>query len=603
MNFNYKKGAYAIIGLFSLLLSSCLQEQQSTYQSKQTSENKMLQEAFSRVLGLTITYLDSLSNSDIPKACEKYYRSARLHFKRAEPILAFVDSENYKFLNQPNILKVEEEDATDIKINNPTGFQVLEEELFVENPDFKSIKNHAQKTLQRLQLIKENLNFNYIKPYHVLWIVRDQIIRTALTGITGFDSPVLEQSLEEAQTTYSALKTYLDIYESSFNNSTLYKQWTQALEAANRDLNADFKDFDRYAFIKNHTHKNLELWNQTVTDWKVTFPFEKAIKNKATSLFSNQTFNINHFSGYNDSLTEEKVVLGKMLFFENDLSSSKSISCATCHIPEKGYTDGLTISKGVTRNSPTLLYAGLQQGFFYDNRSGSLEGQIVSVVKNKNEFHSDLDTFEKVLKDNPKYTEAFKTAFKDSIKQDHIRHAIASFIRSLTPFNSKFDRNINNLENTLSASEINGFNLFNGKAKCATCHFAPLFNGTVPTRFKESEMELIGIPKTTDTIHAEIDNDLGRYNLFKTKEKKYFFKTPTVRNIELTAPYMHNGVYKTLDEVLHFYNIGGAAGLGIEMENQTLPTDPLNLSEKEKQDIIAFLNALTDNSTNSELDY
>ncbi len=600
MNFNTKKGAYVFIGLFSLLLSACLNQQQA-HQTK-NNPTRVLENTFSNTLSAAIASLDSINSATETTALEKHYLNARHQFKMAEPVLAFIDSENYKFLNQPNILKIEEEDATDIKIKHPTGFQVLEENIFTENPDFESVKRHAKKTSERLQLIQKNLNLNYIKPYHLLWMVRDQIIRTALTGITGFDSPALEQSLTEAQTSYEAVKQYLEIYQSEFNNAEIYNQLTEAIKKAQTDLNADFNSFDRYSFIKNHTHKNLELWNKTVADWQVQFPFNKAINNNATSLFSSNTFNLNHFSVYNDSLTEEKVNLGKKLFFETELSASKSTSCASCHIPEKGYTDGLAISKGVTRNSPTLLYAGLQKGFFYDNRAGSLEGQIVSVINNENEFHSDLEAFEKALKNNTEYTEVFQSVFKDSIKQEHIRHAIASFIRSLAPFDSKFDRNINNIENTLTESEINGFNLFNGKAKCATCHFAPLFNGTVPTAYKESEMELIGVPETTDTINAKIDDDLGRYDLFHTEERKHFFKTPTVRNIALTAPYMHNGVYGTLEEVMHFYNIGGAAGLGIEMENQTLPPDPLNLTEKEKQDIIAFLNTLTD-SPNSDLVY
>ncbi|MCH4552981.1 cytochrome-c peroxidase [Aestuariibaculum lutulentum] len=600
MKFIIKKEAYVFIGLFSLLFTSCLQEQKTAYLARDNNKNETLQKAFSNELISTIACLDSLSESDNIKASEKHYLNARLHFKKAEPVLAFVDSENYKFLNQPNILKVEEEDATDIKINNPTGFQVLEEEIFTETPDFKSITDHAVKTKIRLELIEKNLNFNYIKPYHVLWMIRDQIIRTALTGITGFDSPVLEQSLTEGQITYSALETYLSIYKDEFNDETLYKAWHEAIEKAISELTGDFNSFNRYAFIKSNTHKNLELWNKTVSDWKVKFPFTKAINNDAASLFSKNTFNLNHFSDYNDSLTSAKVALGKTLFFETELSASKSISCATCHIPEKGYTDGLAISKGVTRNSPTLLYAGLQKGFFYDNRAGSLEGQIVSVINNENEFHSDLKGFENAIKHNPEYIEAFKTAFNDSIKQDYIRHAIASFIRSLSPFNSKFDNNINDVENSLTASEINGFNLFTGKAKCATCHFAPLFNGTVPTTFKETEMELIGVPKTNDSINAQIDDDLGRYYLFHTPERKHFFKTTTVRNVAKTGPYMHNGVFKSLEEVLNFYNKGGGAGLGITLENQTLPPDALNLTTSEIQDIIAFLNSLTDQQDNNE---
>jgi len=112
--------------------------------------------------------------------------------------------------------------------------------------------------------------------------------------------------------------------------------------------------------------------------------------------------------------------------------------------------------------------------------------------------------------------------------------------------------------------------------------------------FKESELELIGVPDSKDTINAIIDDDLGRYGVYKTQQKKHFFKTPTVRNIEKTAPYMHNGVYTTLEEVIEFYNKGGASGLGIELEYQTLPTDKLNLSNQEKKDLIAFMKSLTD---------
>lgn len=192
------------------------------------------------------------------------------------------------------------------------------------------------------------------------------------------------------------------------------------------------------------------------------------------------------------------------------------------------------------------------------------------------------------------YQEAFLSTYGKEVNNYLIRNAIASYIMSLNPFNSKFDLNMQGVENTLTKSEINGFNLFTGKAKCATCHFTPLFNGLVPTVFKESEMELIGVPQTKDTINAKIDDDLGRYDVYQTEQRKFFFKTPTVRNIEKTAPYMHNGVYTTLEEIVDFYDKGGAAGLGIDLEYQTLPTDRLNLSKQEKADLVAFMKSLTD---------
>lgn len=183
---------------------------------------------------------------------------------------------------------------------------------------------------------------------------------------------------------------------------------------------------------------------------------------------------------------------------------------------------------------------------------------------------------------------------KGGITEGAIRHAIASYIRSLAPFSSRFDRNIRGEEQSLAASEIRGFNLFTGKAKCATCHFAPLFNGTVPPDFSETELELLGVPHAKDTALAQVDPDPGRYNLFETEVRRHFFKTPTLRNIALTAPYMHNGVYDTLEEVMDFYNRGGGAGIGIALEHQTLPPDKLQLSPEEIQDLIAFMHTLTD---------
>ena len=148
----------------------------------------------------------------------------------------------------------------------------------------------------------------------------------------------------------------------------------------------------------------------------------------------------------------------------------------------------------------------------------------------------------------------------------------------------------------LTISEKNGFNLFTGKAKCATCHFIPLFNGLVPPEFTETETEVLGVPATKSKKNATLDTDPGKYNITHSVIHKNAFKTSTLRNIELTGPYMHNGVFNSLDEVMEFYNEGGGAGLKISPDNQTLPKNKLHLTKKEMADIIAFLKSLTDPS-------
>jgi cytochrome c peroxidase len=148
----------------------------------------------------------------------------------------------------------------------------------------------------------------------------------------------------------------------------------------------------------------------------------------------------------------------------------------------------------------------------------------------------------------------------------------------------------------MTKNEINGFNLFMGKAKCGTCHFMPLFSGAKPPRYYYMESEVIGVPSTVKKINAKLDADSGRYLSTRYPIHQFSFKTSTLRNIALTAPYMHNGVFKTLEEVVDFYNEGGGKGLHIAPPNQSLPFDKLNLTPQEKKDIISFMKTLTDTS-------
>jgi len=167
---------------------------------------------------------------------------------------------------------------------------------------------------------------------------------------------------------------------------------------------------------------------------------------------------------------------------------------------------------------------------------------------------------------------------------------IAAYIRSLQQMSTPFDRYMKGDTAALSAWAVKGFNLFMGKAKCGTCHFMPLFNGAVPPYFDKIESEVLGVPLSKD--QAVVDTDSGAYNIYRIGYQMYSFKTPTVRTSTQTAPYMHNGIYQTLDEVIDFYDHGGGAGLGIELEFQTLPSDSLHLTAEEKQQIKAFLEVL-----------
>ncbi|WP_136666817.1 cytochrome-c peroxidase [Flavobacterium sp. H122] len=580
------------IVLNSLLLLTLGCKNEKAYESRETF--MQLEKEYKKYLENSALALDKINAGTSIKEMKSLYKEAKKQFKLAEPILAFIDDSNYKAINQPNIIKVNEEDATNIRISNPFGFQVLEEIIHSSKPDYEQIQKEAKLTSGRLKLLKNNGSLSQLGNHHILWIIRDAINRVALKGITGFDSTVALTSLEDSKNVYESIKKILTIFEASFTDKQLYKDWITEIETSQKLLQTDFNKFDRYNFIKNHTHKSLGIWNKTVKDWKIKFEIKQALNYNIISLFDKNTFNTGHFTDQDEPDNSDKISLGKQLFNDEKLSDSKTMSCATCHKPELAFTDGKKKSTETGRNSPTLLYAGLQKGFFYDNRTGGLEGQIVDVINNPKEFHSSLDKIADYVKKSDIYPALFQKVFKQSPADYSIRSAIAAYILSLNPFNSKFDRNISNKENTLTQSEINGFSLFMGKAKCATCHFAPLFNGTVPGSYRESEMELIGVPESKSKTNPKIDSDLGRFEVFKTENRKYFFKTPTLRNIAKTAPYMHNGVYTTLEEVIDFYNSGGGNGLGLQLEFQTLPFNNLSLTDKEKSDLVAFMKTLSD---------
>lgn len=580
-----------------LLMIGC-GKKNNQYQSINTVSNQ-IKTLYSEYLNNAVNHLNKvqLDGTRTINEQRENYVLARKNFKLLEPILAFSDKNNYKSLNAPNIIVVKGEESNDTKVNNPLGFQVIEENLYEEVVDTLTLNRAVTVTSARLALIKNNLTVK-LKDYHIIWLLRDQITRIATTGITGFDSPVLNQSLLESSYTYETIIDLIKIHEAKFTSKKLMNDFIEEINAAGKALKHEFETFDRYSFIKNHTDKQLKLLVSIQEDWNVKFPFEMALSNTMTSLFSDQTINLDYFSDHLSDTTKlaEKVAFGEELFNDKSLSKDFNMACATCHVKELAFTDGReTFDAHQTRNTPTVAYSAYQRGFFMDARAGSLEGQVVGVVENHNEFNMSMDSVVNRVLQNQEYKKKVNSLYKNKRIDFNIRHAIASYIRTLNTFNSKFDKNMRGEEATLTEEEKLGFNLFMGKALCATCHFAPVFNGTVPPNYTDTELEFIGVPASKDTINPVLSADLGRYNLFKTKERKHFFKTPTVRNASKTAPYMHNGVYTTLEEVMNFYNKGGGVGLGIHNEYQTLPFDHLSLTKKEINAIIAFTETLTDN--------
>jgi cytochrome c peroxidase len=550
-----------------------------------------------------VFYINNMNGvSDINKL-KKTLTESRKHYKNIEPFIEYYYQGLTRRINGPALPEIKTDDNM---VNDATGFQVIEEIVYSDNIDFKELNKQNKILITDLLFIKKTIKDLPIQDHHFYELMQHQLIRIAALGITGFDSPVAFKSIEEAKFSLKGMNEWYLLYcdkSGKAFNKVLLSQINEAILFTEKNNN--FNEFNRLVFIKDHLmplSKNLEKEFQTVIDKMPSFNKNKVFYGTLSDLLQGRKLNPDAFSPFSETATSvEKIELGKMLFSDASLSKSNKISCASCHNPQKAFTDGKVTS--VTnihdniskRNSPTVLYAGFQKSFFYDLRSQDLENQIESVMKNPNEFDLTPKEIKKKILANPTLANYFTKAYpkKEEITPYEIRNAIAAYVRSLMPFNSKIDQYFKG-NATLNESEGNGFNLFLGKAKCATCHFIPLYNGTIPPWYNNTESEVIGVPKSIKWENAVVDGDVGRYNINHLEELKYSFKTPTVRNVEKTAPYMHNGVYNKLEEIIKFYEMGGGNGIGMNLEYQTLPFDNLQLTPKEKNDLINFMLALTD---------
>jgi cytochrome c peroxidase len=525
---------------------------------------------------------------------QKQFLVAHQNYKKIEVFSEYYFPEVSKAINGPAIPEFEENDGL---ILDPQGFQVIEEFLF---PAYD--KNVKADLLKEIGILSANLKrldkiaqTNELTDSHIFDALRLEAFRIITMGITGFDSPIAQKSVSEARVSLEGVKKYYQVYITTDSDAGL-KIINQAMEYL--EANPDFNNFDRADFIRNYANPLSRKLYQTQKGLKIpVFNEIRGLKTTTQTLFDKDAFDEEAFSGFPDyKTTNEKTALGKLLFNDPVLSGNNSRSCASCHHADKAFTDGLAKAVSfdgksfVKRNTPTLSNIAFQRVFFSDSRVNYLEDQAIAVITNEAEMHGSLEEAALKLKKDNLYVEKFKKAFpKGEISAFEIKNVLASYIRTLSKYDSKFDAYMR-AEDAFTPDEKAGFNLFTGKAKCATCHFVPLTNGTVPPFYEKSESEVLGVPDTNE----KLDSDLGKFNLTKAIIHQHSFKTPTIRNIELTAPYMHNGVFKTLEEVIDFYNNGGGKGLGFELENQTLPEDKLNLTDLEKKQLIAFMKTLTD---------
>ncbi len=277
--------------------------------------------------------------------------------------------------------------------------------------------------------------------------------------------------------------------------------------------------------------------------------------------------------------TDAKVRLGAQLYFDTRLSADRTISCATCHDPKTGWANHNPTDTGIGgqvggRNSGTIIDAAYMTFQFWDGRAGSLEEQALGPIHNPIEMGETLENVVRKLNAIPGYREEFQRVFGTDATTDGIAKAIAAFERTVISGPSPFDRYIGGDEKAMSPAAIRGMEIFNGKGHCSPCHSGPMF----------SDQGFHNLGVGTDAAEP----DIGREKITQDPADRGRFKTPGLRNVALTSPYLHTGSEKTLMDVVEFYNRGG-----IQNPNLDPMMLPLQLTQGEKQDLVAFLEALT----------
>ncbi len=542
---------------------------------------------------------------------QQLYHDGRIHYKQIEFFVKYCSPrEARNFINGPLVPK------SDFEISNevipPHGFQRIEELLFTDEPlDTATLRSEYNMLLAKFSELNTYYESIEINDAQLLEMCQLQLFRIAAMNLNGYDETISQTNVTESYWCMEGIKQTLERFKPYVNEkaelNTLYTTLIREVERAKKNLqqHPDYSTFNRLDFIINHinpVNKLLVAFHQeSKLPWSGRI---QAINLKQGFLFGKESLNTQYFSMYYDDTLniELQAELGKLLFFDPILSGNNQNACASCHDPSKGFTDGLAKgldfdkTSSLSRNTPTLLNVIYQKAFFHDGRVYQLEQQIFDVVHNESEMQSNFNDVIEKLKKNHTYSALFQKAFKNTIDSAitsyAIQKAIMEYEKTLISMNSRFDQYLHGDKTKLTAREINGYNLFAGKALCGSCHFLPLFNGTVPPFFNDSEYEVIGVAR--DTTNQQLDDDKGRYVVTHIDEQLNAFKTPTVRNIELTAPYMHNGSYSSLETVIEFYHKGGGAGLKLTVPNQTLPFDSLQLSPSEKTDIVLFLKTLTD---------
>jgi cytochrome c peroxidase len=614
MVFKHLKNDFKIVILFTITIISCsffTKKNNTELSSELPISIKYHTKQLISIFDQSITLTENNFTQEKCKQLKSNYFLARNHYKKIECFIEYFSSFDVKYFINGSLIK-----KSDLEIGSrvvdPHGFQVIEEQLFgTDSINQKILLTELQLLDASFKAFEKKLMDLKLNDSQIIETMQFELIRISSLTLNGYDATYTKTNVTECVSVLQGFEDLQSDIKKKYT-STHYPQETHVKLITKLKLaeqycltHKDYDSFNRLYFITQHIKPIYKLLVKLHRSDLFPFtPVNYAIDLNNDKLFEKESYNLNYFSVKStDTIGNTyQAQLGELLFFDPILSGNNQRACASCHKSDLAFSDGLQkglsfeITNTLERNTPTLLNVVFQKNFFHDGRARQLEQQANDVLHNQKEMNSSVEDMIYKLNQSKDYQQLFKKSYKGTIDTTisyyGILKAITEYEKTLISMNSRFDKYIKGDYQQLNDQEINGYNLFSGKALCGSCHFFPLFNGLVPPIYNDTEYEVIGVPESKTS--KLIDKDEGRINVSKVYIHQYAFKTPSIRNINLTAPYMHNGIYKTLEEVIDFYNKGGGQGLGISIPHQTLPFDSLKLSKKEMLNIKAFMLSLTD---------
>jgi len=597
--------SYTAAVLLSFQLTACTSERPSRKATPSAAAQQFLLRGLDSLdHSLSVLEREVETLHDTAQAI-RVFRHARRMFKRVESLLTYYIPIQTATINGPRLEADDDDPAPPVK-SAPIGFQVIEGALFDGSVPVDSARVEIRRMRQTLTILRGVASTNPIMPNAALDAARLQLARVTTVGLAGIDADPSGDAIVESAHALDGVRELLGLLLADPVRRALADS---AFGRAIDELRAhpDFASFNRLRFIAGAGRAAGAALAEAQRELGAPEPGVRRFwRENAGTPFDTNAFSPDAFPPAHARATSEALVaLGEQLFFDPVLSGPGTRSCASCHQPDRAFTDGRPradliagAQPAVLRNTPTLLNVAMQPALFADDRALSLENQVGVVLASEAEMASSEDTAAARVRAIAAYRAAFAAAMPDRrdsvITGLDVRQALAAYLRTLNAMDSRFDRAVRGDTLAMSDAERRGLTVFLGRGKCGTCHFMPLFNGVTPPFYRTSEAEIIGVPATDDLDHPTLDPDVGRANVEDNPLNRFAFKVTSLRNVALTAPYMHNGVFRTLEDVVEFYDRGGAVGIGLKLPYQSLPTTPLRLTPAEKKDLVAFLGALTD---------